>query len=257
MLKTFATAFLSLPVLWVLPMHAQDDLTLDQIVQKHIEASGGAAKLKAISTVKATGTASLMGGQMEAPITMIMKRPNSMRMEMSVQGQSFVQAFDGATSWTINPFMGSPDPQKASEEDTATARDDSDFIDGPLFDYKSKGNTLELLGKEDVDGSPAYKIKIAKKSGNLSYEFIDAKTFLDIRSTGKRKQMGQEMDIETVPGNYKSVSGVMMPFSIEQKNAGKPMIQITIEKYEVNVPAEDTQFHFPEKPKDKPPADKN
>jgi hypothetical protein len=111
--------------------------------------------------------------------------------------------------------MGSPDPQKASEEDTASTRDDSDFIDGPLVDYK------------------------------------------DIRSTGKRKQMGQEMEIESIPGNYKSVSGVMMPFSIEQKNAGKPLIQITIEKYEVNVPAEDTQFHFPEKPKDKPPADKN
>ncbi len=182
MFKPFAAAILSLPVLWVLPMHAQDDLTLDQVIQKHTDAQGGADKLKALTTVKATGNASLMGGQIEAPITMVMKRPNSMRMEMTVQGQSFVQAFDGTTSWTINPFMGSPEPQKSSEEDAATAREDSDFIDGPLFDYKSKGNTVELLGKEDVDGSPAYKIKVTKKSGNVSYIYLDAKTFLDIRS---------------------------------------------------------------------------
>ena len=252
MFKPFAAAILSLPVLWVLPMHAQDDLTLDQVIQKHTDAQGGADKLKALTTVKATGNASLMGGQIEAPITMVMKRPNSMRMEMTVQGQSFVQAFDGTTSWTINPFMGSPEPQKSSEEDAATAREDSDFIDGPLFDYKSKGNTVELLGKEDVDGSPAYKIKVTKKSGNVSYIYLDAKTFLDIRSTGKRKQMGQELDIETNTGNYKAVNGVMMPFSLEQKNAGKTIIQFTISKYEVNVPADDAQFHMPEKPKDKP-----
>ncbi len=94
--------------------------------------------------------------------------------------------------------------------------------------------------------------KVTKKSGNVSYIFLDAKTFLDIRSSGKRKQMGQDLEIETNLGNYKAVEGVMMPFSVEQKNAGKPMIQFTISKYDVNVPVDDAQFRMPEKPKDKP-----
>lgn len=251
--KPFTAAVLTLPILWILPIHAQDDLTVDQIVQKHIDAMGGAAKLKAVHSVKTTGTASLMGGQMEAPVTVLMKRPNSMRLEMSVQGQSFVQAFDGTTQWSINPFMGSPDPTKSSEEDSAVAREDSeDFIEGALFDYKTKGYTAELVGKEDLDGSPAYKIKITKKSGNVSYEFLDAKTFLVIKSIGKRKQMGQEMEVETTSGNYKSVDGVMMPFSMEQKVGGKSMFSVAVEKHEVNGPADDAQFHMPEKPKDKP-----
>jgi outer membrane lipoprotein-sorting protein len=253
MFKPFAAAVLALPVLLVLPMHAQDDLTLDQIVQKHIEAMGGAAKLKAIHTVKTSGTASLMGGQMEAPVTVLMKRPSSMRVEMSMQGQSFVQAFDGATQWSINPFMGSPDPTKASDEDSATAREDSeDFIEGALFDYKGKGYTAELVGKEDLEGSPAYKVKITKKSGNVSYEFLDAKTFLAVKSIGKRKQAGQEMEVESMTGNYKAVSGVMMPFSIQQKAGGQSVFSIAVEKHEVNVPLDDAQFHMPEKPKDKP-----
>jgi outer membrane lipoprotein-sorting protein len=252
MLKPFAAAILTLPVLWVLPMHAQDDLTLDQIVQKHIEAMGGAAKLKAVQSVKTTGTASLMGGQMEAPVTILMKRPGYMRLEMSVQGQSFVQAFDGATQWSINPFMGSPDPTKASDEDNATAREDSeDFIEGALFDYKAKGYTVELMGKEDLDGSPAYKAKITKKSGNVSYEFLDAKTFLAIKSTSKRKQMGQEAEVESMSGNYKSVNGVMMPFSLQQKAGGQVVFSLVVEKHEVNGPVDDAQFRMPEK-KDKP-----
>ncbi len=250
MFKPLSAAILSLPLLWVLPMHAQEaDLTLDQIIQKQIAALGGAAKMKAITTVKASGNASLMGGQIEAPVTMTMKRPNLVRMELNVQGQSFVQAFDGTTAWMVNPFMGSPDPTKSSDEDTAQAKEDNDFIDGPLFNYEAKGNKLELLGKEDVDGTPSYKIKITKPSGNVSYEFLDAKSFLPIRSTGKRKQMGQELDMETTPGNYKAVEGVMMPFSIEQKNAGQTVIQFTITKYEVNVPVDDKIFAMPDKPK--------
>ncbi|MGA2596132.1 MAG: hypothetical protein ABSH09_03870 [Bryobacteraceae bacterium] len=256
---------LSVLALGLVPVKAQDaDLTIDQIVQKHLDAVGGADKLKAIDNVKATGNAVLMGGQVEAPITMVLKRPTSMRLDMSIQGQNFIQAFDGTTSWMINPFMGSPDPQKASDEETKATRDDSDFIEGPLMDYKAKGSTVELVDKEDVGGTSAYKIKITKKSGNVQYLFLDAKTFLDMKSTGHRKQMGQEMDVETTMANYKTVNGVQMPFSIAQKANGNPVMELTVDKYEVNVPVDDAMFKMPEKPapettktdapKDKPAA---
>jgi outer membrane lipoprotein-sorting protein len=253
-LKLLNPAFLPVLVLCLTTATAQDtDLTIDQIVQKHVDAMGGADKIKAIQNVKATGNASLMGGQIEAPVTMLLKRPNSMRLDMMVQDKSFVQGFDGTTSWMINPFMGSPDPHKASDEDAKATRDDSDFIDGPLTDYKAKGNTLELLGKEDVDGTPAYKIKITKKSGNVQFLYLDAKTFLDLKSTGHRRQMGQEMDVETTLGNYKPVNGVQMPYMIAQKANGNPVMQFTVEKYEVNVPVDDAVFHMPEKPKEQAP----
>src|SRR5690349_3542078 len=93
------------------------ELTADQIVQKQTEALGGLNQLKAIQNVKATGKASLMGGQLEAPVVMQAKRPTSVRMEMDIQGKSFVQAFDGSTSWTVNPFGPSAEPQKSNDED--------------------------------------------------------------------------------------------------------------------------------------------
>ena len=248
---TPTAVMLSVFALCLVPTYAQDaELTIDQLVQKHADAVGGIDKIKAVQTVKTTGNASIMGGQMEAPVTMFLKRPKSMRLEMSIQDKSFVQGFDGTTSWMINPFMGSTDPQKASEEDTKTVRDDSDFIDGPLMDYKAKGSTIELVGKDDVEGSPAYKLKITKKSGSVQYLYLDAQSFLDVKSTGHRKQMGREMDVESNLGNYKPVNGLMMPYSITQKANGSPVMQLTVEKYEINVPVDDALFRMPEKPKD-------
>lgn len=232
-------------------LYAQDaELTVDQIVEKHTQAVGGVDKLKAIQTITVTGKAVLMGGQLEAPIVIKVKRPASMRTDVSVQDKTVVQAFDGTTNWMINPFMGGPDAQKSNEEDTQQARDDSDFIDGSLVEYKSKGNAVELLGKEDVDGKAAYKLKITKKSGGVEYEYLDAQTFLAIKSYGKRKQMGQEIEYESLPSNYKPVNGVMMPYSLSQTMNGKAAMDLTIEKIEVNAPIDDAIFHMPEKPKE-------
>jgi outer membrane lipoprotein-sorting protein len=257
MFRSLAATILCVPALFFIPAAAQETaaakdtpLTVDQIVDKHTQALGGADKLKAIQSVTLSGKAVVAGGQIEAPIVMKIKRPASMRMEMTVQGKSFIQAFDGTTSWTLNPFMGSPDPQKSNDEDTQQAKDDSDFIEGSLVDYKAKGNTVELIGKEDVEGTSTYKLKITKKGGSVEYQYLDAQTFLPLRSSGKRKQAGQEMEFESTPSNYKPVNGVMMPYSLSQKVNGNPMMDLTVEKIEVNAPIDDSVFQMPEKPKE-------
>jgi outer membrane lipoprotein-sorting protein len=252
MSRSFATPILFILAFFVTPAVPQEtELTVEQLVQKHIAALGGADKLSAIQNVTMTGKASLMDGQLQAPVTVRAKRPMSMRMEMTLQGQTFVQAFDGKTAWMINPFIGSAEPVKSSEEDTKVARDDADFIDGSLVDYKTKGNAVELAGKEDVDGSPAYKLKVTRKSGSIESVYLDAKTFLQIKSAGTRKQQDREIAYESLLGNYKPVNGVMMPFSLNQKMNGRSMMELTVEKVEVNTPMDDSIFQMPEKPSPK------
>jgi len=240
-------AALYLPAFFFTPPPAQDsELTVDQIVQKHTAALGGAGKLRAVQTVTITVKASLMAGQMEAMVTMRAKRPTSMRMEMSMQGKIFVQAFDGVTAWIMNPFAGDESPQKSNAEDTKAARDDAEFIDGSLVDYKAKGNVVELAGKESVKGSPAYKLKVTKKSGTVEYQYLDAKTFLPVKSSGKRIQQGHELEYESFPGNFKDVNGVMLPFSLTQKMSGIALMELTVENAEVNAPMDDSIFQMPE-----------
>jgi hypothetical protein len=226
------------------------DLTLDQIIQKHVDALGGADKLKAIRTLSASGKAVMGEGQMEAPMIMQMKRPSSMRVEMTVQGKKIVQGFDGTTAWMVNPLLGSSNPQKASDVDTQEMKDSADIDFSSLVDYQAKGNKVELVGMEDVEGTPSYKLKVTKKNGRIEYDYLDSKTFLPIKSTTKRKQMGEELAIDAYPTNYKPVNGVLFPFTVDQKSGGKLVVQLTIEKVDVNIPIDDARFRMPEPPKD-------
>src|SRR5882724_4771790 len=222
------------------------ELKLDDIIKKSIEAQGGLEKMKAIKTMKVTGKMIIGGGQMEAPIVTYMKRPHNTRTEISIQGQQIVEAYDGTAKWSINPMMGSKDPQKAPDEETKAAADDSDLIEGPLVNYKDKGHTVELLGKEDVEGSMAYKIKVSLKSGNAQTIFLDEKSFLTVKVVSKVKRMGQEFEAETLPGNYKPVEGVMIPFSTDMKVNKQTGMQMVFEKVDVNVPVDDAMFTMPE-----------
>jgi outer membrane lipoprotein-sorting protein len=241
----------ALLVLFVLAPGTAQELAVDDIIAKHHEALGGVAKIKAIQSMKITGKMVVGGGQMEAPMTMQVKRPGMARMEMSFQGMSLIQAFDGSTAWMMNPFQGGTEPQKSGEEETAAARDDAD-LDGALMDYKSKGHSIELIGKEDVEGTAAYKLKITKKGGRVDYQYLDSKTFLALKTITRRKQMGQEFEIEVFPSNFKPVAGVLMPHAIEQKMGGRSMVQMTIEKAEPNVSIDDAVFKMPAKKEEKP-----
>ena len=249
MIRAFAAAAVS--ILGFLPAVAQDTpLTVDQIIQKHTEALGGLEKLKAIETVTITGTAALMGGQMGAPITIRMKRPAFLRMDMHIQERTFVQSFDGATGWTLNSFSGPASPQRLSEEDAKTARDNADFVEGSLVGYESKGTSVELLGQEAVDSKPAYKLKLTKKGGTVEYVFLDASSFLPVKTSGRRKQIGKEVDYESMPSDYRAVHGVVMPFTVRQKLNGRDSMEVSILNVDVNTPIDDAIFRIPEQPRE-------
>jgi outer membrane lipoprotein-sorting protein len=221
-------------------------LTADQIVQKHVEAIGGEAKLNAIQTLVVSGKASILG-QTEAPLTIQVKRPNLLRLEIDFQGRKIVQAFDGVTAWTMNPMIGA-EPKQSSDEDTRAAQESSDFIGGNLVDYKSKGNTVELVDREDIEGVAVYKLKITKKNGSVEYDYLDAKSFLPIKTEGRRRQLGQEILYESKIANYKPVEGVLMPFNLTQLVNGRLAMEITVEKMDANVPLDAAVFKMPEKP---------
>lgn len=231
----------------LLPAAAQEPpLTANQIVEKHVEAIGGIQKLNAIHTLVVTGKASILG-QTEAPLVIQVKRPNRMRLEITYQGKKVVQAFDGTTAWVINPLVD-PEPRESSDDDTRAAQESSDFIGGNLVDYKSKGNTVSLVDREEIDGIAVYKLKITKKGGSVEYDYLDAKSFLPVKTEGKRIQFGQQVLYESRIADYKPVEGVLMPFSMKQLVNGRLAMLITIEKMDANVPVDEAVFQMPAKP---------
>ena len=230
------------------------DLTVDEILAKNAEAKGGIDKLRALSSIRFTGKMSL-GGGMEAPLVMSKKRPEMMRMDFTVQGMTGSQAYDGTGGWMLMPFMGKKDAEPMSGDMLKEVKDMADF-DGPFIDYAKKGYKIDLLGKGDVEGTSAYKLKMTR-DGQETIVYIDADSFLDIKAEAKRKMQGQEVEGETTYGNYQEFGGLLFPMSIEMKAKGMPGGQtITIDKVELNPTLADDTFRMPAKKAEAAPATK-
>lgn len=229
-------------LLVALPAAAQ---TADEIIAKNIAAKGGLAKLQAVKTIRMTGKMTIAPG-VDAPIVMELKRPNAMRVDFTVQGMVGSQAYDGAKGWQLMPFAGSKVPQELSAEETALAAEQAD-LDGPLMDYKAKGNTVELLGKETIEGSVTHKLKVTLKNGVVRTFYIDAEHFLEIKEEARRTIRGTETETETIIGDYKEVDGMMFPHAVDAGVKGSPQRQkIVIDKIEINMPIDDARFKMPD-----------
>ena len=219
--------------------------TADELVQKNIEAKGGMEKIKAIKTVRMTGKLDGSGGFTGA-VGQENKRPNLVRETFTLQGMTQIQAYDGSTAWMIRPFGGKKDPQLMGEDDVHDLIIDADF-DGALVDYKEKGNKVEYLGHDIVDGDDALRLKVTLKNGDIVYYYLDPDTYLEIRTERQEFIRGSIQENVTDLGSYKPVAGVMFPFSVSggPKNDPTNWQTVTYQKIETDVPLQDSEFAVP------------
>jgi outer membrane lipoprotein-sorting protein len=216
--------------------------TVDEIIAKNIEARGGMEKIKAVKSLKMTGLMTARGQVM--PFSVQMERPNSVRVEFTFQGKAVIQAYDGENGWKVMPFVGTPGPTKMTERDLRDIEEQAD-LDGPLVDYKSKGHSVEFLGKEDLEGVQVYKLKLTLKNGNVRTIDVNSSTNLELETSSKQMNQGQEIEVDAFLRDYKDTDGLMMPYSIEQKVAGETVSSFTVEKVEMNVDLDDALFKMP------------
>jgi hypothetical protein len=219
--------------------------TAEELVDKNIQAKGGMEKIKAIHSLHMTGKLTGAGG-FTATVTQDGMRPNLVRETFSLQGMTGVQAYDGTVGWQIQPFGGHKDPELMGEDDVRHLVRDADF-DGPLVDYREKGNTVEYLGHDVVDGDDALRLKVTLKNGDILYYYLDPDTYLEIRQEIQEFIRGSIKENVVDLGSYKPVAGVMYPFSIASgpKNRPNAAQTTTIEKIDVNVPLAKSGFELP------------
>jgi len=218
--------------------------TAEELVNKNIEAKGGLDKIKAVKTWRMTGK--LIGGGITAMSGQENMRPNLVRETFSLQGMTAVQAYDGSKAWQIQPFGGRKDPELMGEDDARDLLIDSDF-DGPLVDYKAKGNVVEYLGHDVVDGDDALRLKVTLKDGDIIYYYLDPDTYLEIRKETQEFIRGSVRENAFDLGSYKPIAGVMYPFSVASgpKNDVTQWQTVTVDKIEVNVPLDTSDFALP------------
>jgi hypothetical protein len=218
--------------------------TADELVNKNIQAKGGLDKIKAAKTRMAVGKVKGARGRV-AVFKQMNLRPDLVRQDLSIQGMTAVQAYDGSVGWQTQPFRGRKDPELMGEDTLRDLLLAADF-DGPLVDYAEKGNKIEYLGHDEVDGDDALRLKVTLKNGDILYYYLDPDTYLEIRKEIQQFVRGSVRERVVDLGSYKPVDGVMYPFSISEGSKSNPDAQvISLEKIEANVALRDSDFALP------------
>ena len=202
------------------PAGAQDAQSL---IAKNIEARGGTAALAAIKNVSFDGR-TIFPGDFEVTYKETRARMGAGaadRVDFGIQGLDIIQAYDGHEAWRVNPLQGRKDAEKMSA-DEARALADAALVDGPLLAARGDGSRVDYLGREDFDGTNAYKLKVTQKDGDEFTYWLDPDTYLEIKIDESRKIRGAEQTTETELGDYEKIAGVYFPMSVESWTQGQP-----------------------------------
>jgi outer membrane lipoprotein-sorting protein len=241
------TKALWVAVFCLLPMTAAAQ-TATAIVAKVFAARGGLDKIRAVKSQRVSGTITF-GNEASGPFVVELKRPLKMHMQLIVQNLTMVRVYDGKSAgWANNPFAGKMNPDAMNDEELKNISEESDF-DGPLVDYKRKGNQIALVGKDKVEDKDAWRLKLTTKNGDIRYYLFDRTSFLLLRWEGKRKYEDKEIPVESYFRDYRDVDGLKFAFEIDSGSSASEISQkITLDKIELNPEIDDAEFTKPATP---------
>ncbi|MFN3840985.1 MAG: outer membrane lipoprotein-sorting protein [Cyclobacteriaceae bacterium] len=230
-------------------LHGQ---SVDDIIKKYFENTGGIDKWKALNGLKINAKFNQQG--MEIPLEIVQLKDGRQCTSISFQGMEIKQGvYDGSTLWSTN-FMNMKAERSDAEATENFKQEIGDFPD-PFLNYKERGLKAEFVGKETIEGTECFKIKLTKKpikvdgvlTDNVLYYYFDAENYVPVLmeseiKTGQAKGMTQQITWS----DYQEVDGLMMPFTMAQGVKGMGSNALTITAYQLNPKVDEAIFKFPE-----------
>jgi len=220
--------------------HAQ---TVDDIINKHIDALGGKDKLSQVTSLYVESTVNAMGN--ENPSKTYILNGKDYKIESEFNGQQFVQCYTvDQGGWVVNPMAGQPSPTAMPDEQYKPGKVQMQIPD-QLFNYAERRSKAELQGTENVDSVNAYKIKLTNGDSVETTYYIDPTTYYIIKSVNSGEMMGQPVEITNTYSNYQKTDfGLIVPYS-KVTDFGQFSITITVNKAEVNKQIDPSIFDLP------------
>jgi outer membrane lipoprotein-sorting protein len=217
---------------------------VDEIVDAHLAARGGKEKLKALRAIRETGTVTASDGRV-AKVVREIKRPNLFRLEFSYEGTKSVFAYDGSSGWQVAPLLGHFEPEAMPPDSDAAAVEQGD-IESPLVDWREKGHTVELIGREPLPGGEADKLKVVLAGGRTRYDWVDAATHQIVRSDVERTVQGRTVRLVSDFSDFRDVGGLQFPHAIETHVQDRPQtLRIVVKSIELDPELDDASFRMP------------
>jgi hypothetical protein len=235
----------AIPLLGVLFAGCSSPSPVDKIVAANLAARGGEERIKALHSIRETGTATASGGRV-ARVVREIKRPGLFRLEFSFQGTTSVFAHDGQTGWQVAPLQGQLEPQVVAPEADAAGGVDQRDIEGPLVDWREKGHVVELVGRETLPSGAADKLKVTLKGGVVRYDYVDVASHQVVRSDVSRVVRGHRVQVEHTFSDFRAEGGLVFPHLVETHVKDRPQaVKIVIDKVELDPELDDAQFKLP------------
>jgi len=236
----------ALPILGILLAAAcSAPSPVDEVVASNLAARGGIEKLRALRSIRQTGTVTASGGRV-AGIVREVKRPGMFRLEFSYEGTTSVFANDGTTGWQVAPLQGQFEPQVMPPEADAAGGADQRDVEGFLVDWRDKGHLVELVGREQLPGGEAFKLKVTLKGGTVRYDYVDVATRQVVRADVPRIVKGHPVVLETTFSDFREVGGLVFPHVLETHVKDRPQaVRIVVKKIELDPDLDDARFQLP------------
>ena len=223
--------------------------TVDDVIEKHLAAIGGRAALAKLESRLMIGTITLStpGGDVSGPIEALTQRPNKARtlinLDLSALGAGPIridQRFDGTNGYMLDSMQGDRPITGGQLANMRGAIFPSQFLD-----YKERGASIELKGKEKVGDRDVYVLVLTPKGGPAVRQYLDAESYLARRMVVSVEVPGMgELDQTSDFLDQRDVDGVKVPFLIKSSSAAQSFT-INVTKVEHNIKVDEKLFVKP------------
>ena len=226
-----ATALaLALPTA-ALAQNASDLPEARELVQRHIDAMGGEARVLTASQGTSTGTFSMPAANLNAPMRMAADGKGNVAGTVELPGMGNIQnGIGNGIVWAMDPFQGPRILQGAE----AAQQTDTLSPDGMLR-KDSKVSNMRTTGREEFDGKACYRVEVTWRSGRESWDCYGTDDGRLLASGGKVSSPAGETEMVTIVQQYEERGGIPMPVRSEMRMMGQSQI-ITVESFDPTAP---------------------
>jgi hypothetical protein len=210
--------------------------TVDDIINKHIESMGGRLKIMSLKSVLMTGTFTTAGS---AAINIVTTKKHMVgsRIDIDVDGTNNYQIITPANGWIFTPVQGDKEPRQLVDDQFKVGQVQLD-LHGPFLNHREKGIKIEMEGKDTVNGSLCYKLKVTSPNNNVTVYYFDSKSDFVVKTSTKMFQFGAFEEVVTTYSDYKQNDD---GFWFAYKNVS-PRGETRYNRIETNITVDEKKF---------------
>ena len=210
--------------------------TVKQILDRYVQATGGAEALTKITTRIARGSRVGADGVL-VPEEVWQKAPDKLLTVTSYPQVVFSNGFNGTVAWGHSSREGAtPLP------DQLLAQIKRDAVFYKELKTEQLYSSLTMVGKTSVRDADTYVVQAKPVDGPVEKLFFDVKTGLLVRRYTESDTALGKLPLQTDYEDYRDVDGVKQPFLIHWSFPGRVWGR-KIDEIKQNAPLDDAKFN--------------